>query len=135
MTKNIQQRRDNSPDGVNHWHVAQMYSNPVRVTVGDEEVASTREALILQEVTDEMMEPVFYIPRKDVNFDHLEREEHESSKCPIKGTASYFTFDRGTERIEKIAWSYEQPKDYSKMIEDHVAFYQDDARIEILPAA
>lgn len=135
MTTNIQQRRENSPNGVDHFHVTRKYSNPVRVLIGDEIVASTAEALVLQEATDELFGPVFYIPRKDVQFNHIDREEHASSVCPIKGTASYFTYDRGNERIEKVAWSYEDPKDYSKMIENHVAFDQNVAQIDILPSA
>jgi uncharacterized protein (DUF427 family) len=133
MTTDIQQRRQNSPDGKDHYHVTRAYSNPIRVRVDGQVVARTDDALLLQEATDEFLDPVFYIPREDVDLDKFEREEGATSKCPIKGTASYFTYSDGDRTIEEIAWSYEDPKDYSKMIENHFAFYQDHAEIDILP--
>ena len=64
---------------------------------------------------------VYYIPRKDVRMDRLERSKH-TTHCPFKGDASYFSLKGGP---PDAVWSYEQPYAESASIRDHLAFYPD----------
>ena len=90
----------------------------VRVKVRGENIADTAEALALKEGSYPV---VYYIPRKDVKMDRLERTTH-STHCPHKGDASYFSIKGGP---ANAVWSYEQPKDGVAPIKDHLAFYPD----------
>ena len=64
---------------------------------------------------------VYYVPRKDVNMEHLVRTSHQTY-CPFKGQASYYSLQDGP---ENAVWSYEQPYDEMTAIKDHLAFYPD----------
>ena len=97
----------------------------VRVTYRGEVIADTRDAVELHEsfgAGRKTVAPVvYYIPRRDVKMDRLERTSH-STHCPFKGDASYFSFKGGP---ENAVWSYEQPYDEMSAIKDHLAFYPD----------
>ena len=88
----------------------------VRVTFRGEAIADTADALALKEGSYPV---VYYIPRKDVKMDRLERTAH-STHCPHKGDASYYSIRGGP---ENAVWSYEQPIDAVAAIKGHVAFY------------
>ena len=101
----------------------------VRVTFKGELIADTRDAIALEEA----MRPggstvapvVYYIPRKDVKMERLERTAHRTH-CPFKGDASYFSLKNGP---ENAVWSYEQPYDEMTAIKELVAFYPDKVEI------
>jgi len=97
----------------------------VRVTYRGEVIADTRDAVELHEsfgAGRKTVAPVvYYIPRRDVKMDRLERTSH-STHCPFKGDASYFSFKGGP---DNAVWSYEQPYDEMSAIKDHLAFYPD----------
>ena len=97
----------------------------VRVTYEGEVIADTRDALEMHESMGEGKKTaapvVYYIPRKDVKMDRLERTAH-STHCPFKGDASYFSLKGGP---ENAVWSYEQPYDEMATLKDHLAFYPD----------
>ena len=63
----------------------------VRVTFRGEAIADTADALALKEGSYPV---VYYIPRKDVRMERLERTAH-STHCPHKGDASYFSIKGG----------------------------------------
>ena len=105
------------------------FGGRVRVRVGEEMVADTAHALLLQEGT---LPPVFYIPREDVRIDHFTRSS-TTSHCPFKGDASYFDVGAGGRRTSDAAWSYETPLAAVSQIAGHLAFYPDKAEIETLP--
>ena len=88
----------------------------VRVTVAGEVIADTRDAVALEEGAYPV---VFYVPRKDVKMERLERTAHRSH-CPWKGDASYYSVVGGP---ANAAWSYEQPLAAARAIEGHLAFY------------
>ena len=94
----------------------------VRVTLKGELIADTRDALVLEEAK---YPPVYYIPRKDVKMERLERSNHRTH-CPFKGDASYFSLKGGP---ENAVWSYEQPYDEMSAIKDLLAFYPDKVEI------
>jgi uncharacterized protein (DUF427 family) len=108
-----------------HSVEARPASAQVRVVYEGDVIADTREAVELHEsfgAGRKTVAPVvYYIPRKDVKMDRLERTSH-STHCPFKGDASYFSFKGGP---ENAVWSYEQPYDEMSAIKDHLAFYPD----------
>lgn len=93
----------------------------VVVTVGDQVIADSLNALILHEGG---LPDVFYIPREDVAFTQLSRTDH-STHCPFKGDASYFSIPAGGPRSGNAVWSYESPLPGVEAIRDHLAFYPD----------
>jgi len=90
----------------------------VRVTFHGEVIADTRDAVALEEGSYPV---VYYIPRKDVRMDLLERTSHRTH-CPYKGDASYYSIQDGP---ANAVWSYEQPKVDMLAIKDLLAFYPD----------
>ncbi|HEX6528549.1 MAG TPA: DUF427 domain-containing protein, partial [Burkholderiales bacterium] len=65
----------------------------VRVTLDGEMIADTRDAVALEESksSSSVLAPVvYYVPRKDVKMDRLERTSHHTY-CPFKGEASYYS--------------------------------------------
>ena len=103
----------------------------VQVSFEGEVIADTREALELHESTGQgkktVAPVVYYIPRKDVKMDRLERSSH-TTHCPFKGDASYYSLVAGP---ENALWSYESPYDEMLAIRERLAFYPD--KFEIKP--
>ncbi|WIY02814.1 DUF427 domain-containing protein [Amycolatopsis mongoliensis] len=91
----------------------------VVVKAGGRVVADSRSALTLQESNYPAAQ---YIPRADVDFQVLERTDHETY-CPYKGDASYYSLNVGDVQAENAIWTYEKPYDAVAPIKDHVAFY------------
>ena len=104
-------------------HPITISANPVRVvvSVAGHVIADSRESLRLQEAS---YPAVLYIPRKDVDMTLLQRTDN-STYCPYKGDASYFSIPVGGERSVNAIWTYEAPYDAVAIIKDHVAFYPD----------
>jgi len=90
----------------------------VQVKFNGEVIADTRSAVALEEGSYPV---VYYIPRKDVRMDLLERTSHRTH-CPYKGDASYYSIQDGP---ANAVWSYEQPKEDMLAIKDLLAFYPD----------
>lgn len=88
----------------------------VRVIVGGEVVADSRDAIEMKEGD---YPAVFYVPRRDVRMERLERTAR-TTYCPFKGHASYFSIVNGP---ENAVWSYEQPYDEMLDIRGRLAFY------------
>jgi len=107
-------------------------STHVKVMLGGEVIADTREAVELHESTGQgkktLAPVVYYIPRKDVKMDRLVRSAHQTH-CPFKGDASYFSVAGGP---ENAVWSYETPYDEMLAIKERLAFYPD--KFEIRPS-
>ena len=101
----------------------------ITVSFGGQVIASTTQALTLQEST---YPAVQYIPREDVDPSVLERSESHTY-CPYKGEASYFSLKVGDTSSEDAIWTYETPYDAVAPIRDHLAFYPD--RVEISTSA
>ena len=90
----------------------------VQVKFNGEVIADTRSAVALEEGSYPV---VYYIPRKDVRMDRLERTSHRTH-CPYKGDASYYSIQGGP---ANAVWSYEQPKEDMLSIKSLLAFYPD----------
>jgi uncharacterized protein (DUF427 family) len=91
----------------------------VRVTWRGRTVADSRRALRL---TEGSHPPVFYIPRDDADMTIMQRTSHES-RCPWKGTASYYSLHVDGATSENAVWSYETPIAAVADIKNHLAFY------------
>ena len=91
----------------------------VRVVVADETIADSTRALRVLETSHP---PVYYVPRDDVREAAI-RPANGSSVCEYKGVASYWTIVIGGRRIERAAWSYENPGPGFEAIAGHLAFY------------
>ena len=93
----------------------------VVVKLGGKVIADSTDVLTLRE---HKHDRVFYIPRKDVDMALLERTAN-SSYCPYKGDAAYYSIPAGGERSVNAVWSYEAPFPAMAAIKDHLAFYPD----------
>jgi uncharacterized protein (DUF427 family) len=97
------------------------------VTFQGEVIAESGEAIAMREGSYPV---VYYIPRKDVKMDRLERTSHRTH-CPFKGDASYFSLKDGP---ANAVWSYEAPYDEMAAIKGLLAFYPDKVdSISVLP--
>jgi uncharacterized protein (DUF427 family) len=83
------------------------------------------------ELTEGDYPPVIYFPREDIGMAFLDKTD-SSTRCPYKGTASYFTIHTSAEEIPDAGWSYEDPLDAVAEIKDHIAFHTDRVTVEQL---
>ena len=126
----------NSAPGFKKYPGHSVSANPssahVKVILGGEVIADTREAIELHESMGQgkktLAPVVYYIPRKDVKMDRLVRTSHKTH-CPFKGDASYYSLKDGP---ENAVWSYEQPFEGMDAIKERLAFYPD--KVEIKPS-
>ena len=103
----------------------------VRVSFNGKVVADSARALVLQEST---YKPVFYIPREDAQMALISRTTN-SSHCPYKGDASYYSIKVDGREAENAIWSYETPFPAMKEMGGHLAFYPNRVdKIEVDPA-
>jgi uncharacterized protein (DUF427 family) len=104
-------------------HPISIEANPSRVTVrvGGRVIADTREALTLREAS---YPPVQYIPRRDVDMSALTRSG-QTTYCPYKGDAAYYSIPVGGTRSINAVWTYETPFEATAQIKEYVAFYPD----------
>lgn len=117
-----------NPDNQAHFMHVKPVRQRVKVLHAGKVLAESTDALRIMETGREPYDPVVYIPRGDVSG-ALKPEGAKSTHCPLKGDASYFTFDG-----EEIAWTYDRPLEGSKLIKDYVAFYPDKVTIEEIGA-
>ncbi|KIN64607.1 DUF427 domain containing protein [Sulfitobacter noctilucicola] len=69
--------------------------------------------------------PVIYFPRSDIAMAFLDASD-ETSHCPHKGDASYYSVITKSRTLSNAVWSYEAPKDAVSEIKDYLAFYDMD---------
>lgn len=65
--------------------------------------------------------PVIYFPRADIAMAFLDPAP-QSSHCPHKGDASYYSIQTKSTVLENAAWSYEAPLDGVAQIKGYLAF-------------
>ena len=90
------------------------------VRAGGAILAESRNAL---ELTEGDYPPVIYFPREDIAMAFLD-ESAQTSHCPFKGDAQYYSIETKSQTIENAAWSYEAPKPEVAQIAGHIAFYK-----------
>lgn len=92
------------------------------VRAGGAVLGESQNALELSEGS---YDPVIYFPRSDIAMAFLDASD-QTTHCPFKGDANYFSIVTKSTTLENAAWSYEDPKDAVARIKDHLAFYQSD---------
>ncbi|MGB3444062.1 MAG: DUF427 domain-containing protein [Actinophytocola sp.] len=108
-------------------HPITVEKNPARVTVrvGDQVVADSTAALVLQESN---YPPAHYIPLADVD-PALITPTDTSTYCPYKGDASYYTLVTEGGELKDAIWTYRTPYPAVAEIAGHVAFYPNKVEI------
>jgi uncharacterized protein (DUF427 family) len=79
--------------------------------------------VIAESDTFEEVEGNIYFPEDSLNKEYLENSE-TTSVCPWKGTASYYSLIVDGKKNSDAAWYYPSPKEASKNITNHVAFWK-----------
>lgn len=77
------------------------------------------------ELTEGDYPAVIYFPRSDIAMAFLDQTDQTSS-CPFKGAATYFTIVAKSGPIKNAGWSYETPKPAVAAIKDYIAFYSNE---------
>lgn len=89
----------------------------VRVVHGGQVLAESTRPLLLHETG----YPVrYYLPPEDVRTDLL-TPSATTTRCPFKGTASYWSLPGGP---EDLVWAYPEPKPEVAAVKDHFCFYE-----------
>ncbi len=96
-------------------------SRVIRVEVNGVVLAETPRALVLHETG---LIPRWYIPKVDVRMDLLVPTA-ESSHCPYKGQAEYWSALVGDRIEENVVWSYPTPLPESGRVAGYVCFYSE----------
>ncbi len=120
------------PDAPNHFMVLKPINKRIVVRLPDgSKLAETTSATRLLEAGKTLYDPVIYLPMHDVLVPLT--KQGNTTHCPLKGDANYFTFENGQETSSDLAWSYERPFDFSQEIGGLIAFYPDKVIIEEHP--
>ena len=112
---------DTTSDRMQHQVRIEDSPRRVRVFVDHVAIADSRGVKLLFE-TDHL--PVYYFPRADVRQDLLVPTS-QTTHCPYKGDARYWSIQVGNRLIENAAWNYPSPIPSCPEIGDLVAFYWD----------
>jgi uncharacterized protein (DUF427 family) len=91
----------------------------VRVLFNGRVVADTTRALTLREAS---LRPVHYIPRADADMALFARTA-QSTHCPYKGDAAYYSLSVDGRTAENAVWTYEAPFPATAAIKEYLAFY------------
>src|SRR5713226_63395 len=112
--------KDPTP-GSDHWINIEESPRHLRVLFGGETLASSRHVMILREAK---RLPVYYFPQKETRMD-LMVPTKQSTHCPVKGEASYWTIRQRDKSAENAAWSYLNPLPGATAIQGYLAFQWD----------
>lgn len=96
-------------------------SRHVRVVINGVTVAETGQPRLLFETG---LPTRYYVPLTDVRMDLLQPSP-TTTRCPYKGTATYWSVDAGGERVEDVVWTYRAPFPESQKIAGLAAFYNE----------
>jgi uncharacterized protein (DUF427 family) len=96
-------------------------SRHIRIEVDGVTVAESRQPRILFETG---LPPRYYLPLSDVRMDLL-RPSGTQTRCPYKGTASYWSVDAGLGPRADLVWTYRTPLPESQKIAGLACFYDE----------
>ena len=120
------------PDAPNHFMVLKPIKRRIIIRLPDgTKLAESARATRLLEAGKTLYDPVIYLPKQDLatELTHQENRTH----CPLKGDASYYTFQTNNHVIADLAWSYDQPLDFAKDLAGLIAFYPNKVVVEEHP--
>jgi uncharacterized protein (DUF427 family) len=84
--------------------------------------ATWNGAVLAESERCETVEGNCYFPPDALRREYL-RESSTHSRCPWKGTASYYDVVVNGEMNRDAAWYYPEPSEAAKRIKGHVAFW------------
>ena len=93
----------------------------LRVVFNGETVADTTRGMLMHETRHL---PAYYFPLDDIRMDLMTPTDN-STHCPFKGDASYWTLKVGDREAENALWSYETPFVEVPFLQSYGAFYWD----------
>jgi uncharacterized protein (DUF427 family) len=96
-------------------------SRHVRVALDGVTLAASSQPRILFETS---LPPRYYLPLSDVRFDLLRPSDTET-RCPYKGTASYWSVEVNGTRHEDLVWIYRSPLAESQKIAGMACFFSE----------
>lgn len=96
-------------------------SRHVRVEVDGVTVADSHQPRILFETS---LIPRYYLPMTDVRLDLL-RPSATQTRCPYKGTASYYSVEVDGRLTEDVVWFYTAPLPESQKVQGLACFYDE----------
>jgi uncharacterized protein (DUF427 family) len=96
-------------------------SRHVRVEVNDVVVAESHRPRVLFETN---LPPRFYLPPTDVRLDLL-TPTATSTRCPYKGTATYWSVTAGDVTVDDAVWSYPVARPECDKIAGMMCFYDE----------
>jgi uncharacterized protein (DUF427 family) len=82
-----------------------------------------RGAVLAESDDTVVVEGNHYFPTDSLDRTYFGASEH-TTRCPWKGTASYYDVEVGGERNANAAWFYADPKPAAAEIRDRVAFWK-----------
>ena len=85
-------------------------------SLDDTVIAKSKDCLIIENNV--------YFPENDVIAEYLFQTE-TATRCPWKGTATYFDIKIMDSLVKDGAWSYLRPKTKAKRIRGHIAFWKE----------
>ncbi|MEM7748733.1 MAG: DUF427 domain-containing protein [Pseudomonadota bacterium] len=120
------------PDAPSHYMVLRPINRRIVIRLPDgTRLADSTRATRLMEVGKTLYDPVVYVPKQDLTAD-LEKQEN-TTHCPLKGDATYFSYRHAGEVLPSLAWSYDTPLDFAQDIVGLIAFYSDKVVVEEHP--
>lgn len=63
-----------------------------------------------------------YFPPESIKKEYFEKTDH-NTVCPWKGEASYYTLKVDGKENKNAVWSYHEPKEEARALEDYLAFW------------
>lgn len=85
---------------------------------------ATWNGVVLAESDDTVVvENNHYFPAESIHRELFVESAH-TTRCPWKGTASYYSIDAGGKRNENAAWYYPEPLKAAEQIRGRVAFWK-----------
>ena len=108
-------------EGPAHRLLFEDFPRRVRAVFGGQTVLDTRQGKLLHETG---LLPQLYVPEEDVRTDLLVPTDHHT-RCPFKGTASYWSVVADDRTAENAVWSYPEPIDEATWLRGYKAFYFD----------
>ncbi|CAN5745453.1 DUF427 domain-containing protein [soil metagenome] len=106
-------------DGPAHKILFSDFPRRVRATFAGRTVLDTTQGRLLHESN---ILPMLYVPTKDVDQDLLVATD-QSTHCPFKGDASYWSIVVNDRTADNAVWGYPDPNDDAGWLKDHQAFY------------